>query len=509
MLSGEFDYGQDGPLKAGMLGYYPEGVPLRSAGQHDRDQCAVLQFGGASGSAICSRARSRPAWGAEKFGSSRTACSIVTTARRARGARDAYQAIWEHVHGRRWSIRRARYDAPIMIDAANYQWAPMKGAPGVVKLFGVWTERRTEARLVKLAAGAIYAVDGRGLYLVLSGAGEADGNPLQQFTTVLVETGEAGDAAGAGEAMELLHYGLPDLSGSQLGIHRASPCRRRSECGPPNAALLAQRRDVAPGAARSRSAWRRSRRASRRPTSTAAGPDLHRGLRARRRRRYAGAPGRAPPRALHSGPAGGYRAEHGGRRGCGRGQLPRPAGCARTASRSRCPAGPGLSRASCAAAGIGLRSDWFSYIGSPGAVNSVMYVRAATGIRTLRRSQGRAAHRHLRLARRPAPRPAWCRRCWPATACPSRSMLGYVSTARVLLALEQGEIDAVFTVWDSLRAGRTRSPTGSWFRSSNPRRSCRTFRWCVTFCRRAGSAAHRGDGDRQFRPAAGRPAGIG
>ena len=27
MIEGESDYGQDGPLKAGMLGYYPEGVP--------------------------------------------------------------------------------------------------------------------------------------------------------------------------------------------------------------------------------------------------------------------------------------------------------------------------------------------------------------------------------------------------------------------------------------------------------------------------------------------------
>src|ERR1700750_3510861 len=26
MIEGESDYGQDGPLKAGMLGYYPEGV---------------------------------------------------------------------------------------------------------------------------------------------------------------------------------------------------------------------------------------------------------------------------------------------------------------------------------------------------------------------------------------------------------------------------------------------------------------------------------------------------
>ena len=63
MIEGESDYGQDGPLKAGMLGYYPEGVPLRPAGQQDRD----LLRGAAIRrrqrlAAICCRERSRPAW---------------------------------------------------------------------------------------------------------------------------------------------------------------------------------------------------------------------------------------------------------------------------------------------------------------------------------------------------------------------------------------------------------------------------------------------------------------
>src|SRR3981081_2887533 len=49
MLSGESDYGQDGPLKAGMLGYYPEGVPYGPQVNKTPIVCAVLQFGGASG----------------------------------------------------------------------------------------------------------------------------------------------------------------------------------------------------------------------------------------------------------------------------------------------------------------------------------------------------------------------------------------------------------------------------------------------------------------------------
>ncbi len=128
---------------------------------------------------------------------------------------DAYQAIWEHVHGREMIYPKGRYDAPIYADAKNYAWAPVRGAPGVSeKLFGVWTERRTEARLIRLAPGASYAVQGRGVYCMLAGAGECEGKPLKQYTTVFLEHDER-TTLHAREATELLHYGLPDLSDMQ------------------------------------------------------------------------------------------------------------------------------------------------------------------------------------------------------------------------------------------------------------------------------------------------------
>ena len=57
MLEGSSDYGQDGPLKAGMLGYYPEGVPYGPQVNNTPIVCAVLQFGGASGSRLSAAAR--------------------------------------------------------------------------------------------------------------------------------------------------------------------------------------------------------------------------------------------------------------------------------------------------------------------------------------------------------------------------------------------------------------------------------------------------------------------
>src|SRR6202011_4252961 len=223
MLSGESDYGQDGPLKAGMLGYYPEGVPYGPQVNKTGIVCAVLQFGGASGGGYL-QPREVKAGMEEVKAVGEVRDGVFHRRRSVQGKRnmDAYQAIWEHVHGREMTYPKGRYDAPIAMDAANYQWAPIRGAAGAAEnLFAVFTERRTQPRLVKLSAGAAYEVAGRGVYLVLSGAGEADGMPLQKFTTIFLEADER-TTLRASAATELLHYGLPDLSDLEIGYHSAA-----------------------------------------------------------------------------------------------------------------------------------------------------------------------------------------------------------------------------------------------------------------------------------------------
>jgi len=223
MIAGESDYGQDGPLKAGMLGYYPEGVPYGPQVNNTPIVCAVLQFGGASGSGyLLPREVKAGMEELKKFGEFKDGVFHRREGVPGKRNLDAYQAIWEHVHGRDMIYPKGRYDAPVIMDTANYDWAPVKGAAGVrEKLFGVFTERRTQARMLRLAAGASAEVDGRGVYLVLSGAGSAEGQPLRKYTTVYVDTGEHATLH-ADEAIELLHYGLPELSDMAIGYSGAS-----------------------------------------------------------------------------------------------------------------------------------------------------------------------------------------------------------------------------------------------------------------------------------------------
>jgi hypothetical protein len=142
---------------------------------------------------------------------------------------DAYQAIWEHVHGREMVYPKGRYHAPIFMDAAHFDWVPVKGAAGVSeKLFGVWTERRIEAGLIRLDAGAAHVVGGRGVYLVLSGEGMCEGKPLRKFTTVFLDQDERAILR-ASQTTEVLHYGLPDLSGLTASVHTSGVAMQAAE----------------------------------------------------------------------------------------------------------------------------------------------------------------------------------------------------------------------------------------------------------------------------------------
>jgi len=216
ILEGEVDFGREGTLKAGMLGYFPEGAFYGPQVNRTPIKVAIVQFGGASGSGyILPRDIKAGMEELKTFGDFQDG---VFHRRDGQGKRnmDAYQAIWEHLNGREMVYPKPRYESPIFMDGAHYDWAPVKGATGVSeKLFGVWTERRIEAGLLKLQPGARAEIAGRGIFCVLSGLGACDGRTLKQHTTIFLDAGERASIDAADE-LQLLHYGLPDLADMAL-----------------------------------------------------------------------------------------------------------------------------------------------------------------------------------------------------------------------------------------------------------------------------------------------------
>jgi tripartite-type tricarboxylate transporter receptor subunit TctC len=98
--------------------------------------------------------------------------------------------------------------------------------------------------------------------------------------------------------------------------------------------------------------------------------------------------------------------------------------------------------------GVGFDVDQLSYIGSPGGVNSGLFVRTATGIDSL--AALKASPRALTFGTLGSTTPtAMVPALLAKAGYPIKLVSGYVSTARILVALEQGEVDGFWTVEDS------------------------------------------------------------
>jgi len=116
---------------------------------------------------------------------------------------DGYEAVWEHVRGRRIEYVRARYQEPITIDPEAFAWDAVPGASGVEqKQFGLFNERGTAAfqtRLAKNARHVCTADRGRKLLVVLKGAVTQEGTSYGPFSGFNLSPGESVALAGASE----------------------------------------------------------------------------------------------------------------------------------------------------------------------------------------------------------------------------------------------------------------------------------------------------------------------
>jgi hypothetical protein len=98
--------------------------------------------------------------------------------------------------------------------------------------------------------------------------------------------------------------------------------------------------------------------------------------------------------------------------------------------------------------GVTFDPTKFSWIGSPGAVNSMVFVRANTGIKSF--DDFKAFPRPVTFGALGATTTTALIPGMLATAgLPIKVVAGYGATARILFALEQGEVEAVFTVEES------------------------------------------------------------
>ena len=212
-IEGGMNFDRNGKMTAGTLGYFPEGAAYGPQTSDGRSTTAVLQFGGASGSGYLSPAEvSATTEELKKFGTFEGGIFRRNDDVEGRRNSDAYQAIWEHANQRPMIYPKPRYSRPFMMDPGHYEWLSADEAGVTEKLMGVFTERRSTARFLRLEPGATHRGTGRSLYFVIEGEGTVESEPLQRLTTTYLQRGEHATFT-ARARTSMLHLGMPDLTG--------------------------------------------------------------------------------------------------------------------------------------------------------------------------------------------------------------------------------------------------------------------------------------------------------
>jgi hypothetical protein len=221
-LEGDFDFGADGIMKAGTVGYFPEGTHYGPQASDSENSTLVLQFGGASGSGyIAADEYERAAAELAKHG---MFAKGVYTRLKADGSKlnkDAYEAVWEQVNGRPLVYPPERYTHPIFIDPASFEWTPLAGPDRVsCKHLGQFSERHTQLAFFKVDPGGSLRLQDNSIYFVTTGHGSiSTGNStgaaksFGRHASIHLPTGDHAVAIPTGaEPAELLHIGLPRFS---------------------------------------------------------------------------------------------------------------------------------------------------------------------------------------------------------------------------------------------------------------------------------------------------------
>jgi hypothetical protein len=209
-LEGSFDYDRDGCFTPGAIGYFPEGTRYGPQTSSGNTWNLLLQFGGASGSGYTAESEEEHAAAAlREKGKFEKGVYTYFNSDGTKINQDAYEAVWEHIHGRPLVYPKERYERPVFMNSKAFEWVPLKDQPGVAsKMMGVFSERETKLAFYKVDSAAKLALEENSFYFFLSGTGEVNGETVGKHTTVHLKRMESGILA-ANADLECLQIKLP------------------------------------------------------------------------------------------------------------------------------------------------------------------------------------------------------------------------------------------------------------------------------------------------------------
>jgi hypothetical protein len=216
-LEGVCEYGSSGKMKPGTIGYFPEGAYYGPQGPDNEDTyTATLQFGGPGGQGLLTPEQTAAAKKELlKVGTFEKGVFRPNPDQSDRRNRDGFEAVWEHINGRKLVYPEPQYASPVMMYSDHYKWMPVAGAEGVdEKLMGVFTDCGIPCAIYRVRSGATFTAHGRGIFMVMSGHGALEGHTFRQYTSVYLDTGETTQFE-ADQVSEILLMGMPDVAAIQ------------------------------------------------------------------------------------------------------------------------------------------------------------------------------------------------------------------------------------------------------------------------------------------------------
>jgi hypothetical protein len=170
-LVGDMNLGEQGILREGEIGYFPEGQtygPQNDPLGDPKQLQLVLQFGGASG--------------------------LGMGAARGRGPDAKRDGVAPRREPKDIKFPRPRYQSVLIMNPATYNWLPVPGVDGVErKFFGAFTERAFWIEQIKIDAGVEWTStndEGRRLMVALSGEATVGDTKIGRLAALQVEAGE-------------------------------------------------------------------------------------------------------------------------------------------------------------------------------------------------------------------------------------------------------------------------------------------------------------------------------
>jgi len=211
-ISGSVPIAPGKTVDQGEVGYFPEGVHYGPQEGPER-QVMVLQFGGASGIGYLNRDQVNHAY--DELSEMGKFENGVFHRERGRGRRnqDGYEAIWQHITGRKLVYPPPRYNEPVIMKPAHFAWRP-GGAPGIqCRELGRFSERGTGVTFWRLTPGSRRVLpgdQGRRIVFVAKGRGKCGRKPYLRHTAIEFSPGEVAKFAPDAET-ELLCITIPSI----------------------------------------------------------------------------------------------------------------------------------------------------------------------------------------------------------------------------------------------------------------------------------------------------------